>query len=114
MADAPHFPADLPDFNALLQQAQRMQEELMRSQSQLAVQRMEASSGGGMVSVVFSGARELLSVKIDPNAIDASDPSLLQDLLVAAINQGLQKVKDLEEAEMRKTASSMGLPHSMP
>lgn len=110
MTPTDKFPGGFPDFSTLMQQAQRMQEEMARSQSRLAAQRIEASAGGGMVHAVFSGARELLSLRIDPSAIDPADPSLLQDLLVAAINQGLQKIREAEDAEMQHTASSVGLP----
>lgn len=103
-------PPEMPDFQALMQQAQHMQEQLMRTQSQLAQQMVEASAGGGMVSVTLSGNRQVVQIKIDPHVIDPKDPSMLQDLIVAAMNQGLQKVRQLEEESMRQTAADMGVP----
>ena len=115
MADNSQFPGmpGMPDLGALLQQAQRMQEELMRSQQQVAQKTVEASAGGGMVTVVVNGARELLSLRIDPQVVDPKDVVMLQDLIVAAVNQGLQKARALEEEEMRRTAMGMGLPAGM-
>ncbi len=110
MSNDPRFPKDMPDFATLMQQAQKMQEELLQSQAQLAHKKVEATAGGGMVSVTIAGNREVLRLHIDPQAIDPKDPQMLQDLIVAAINQGLQKVRQLEEEEMRKTASGLGLP----
>ncbi len=112
MADLP-IPPGMPDLGALMQQAQRMQEELMRTQAQLSTKTVEASVGGGMVTVVVSGARELVSLRIDPQVIDPKDAPMLQDLIVAAVNQGLQKVRTLEEEEMRRAAAGMGLPAGM-
>ena len=103
----------MPDFGALMQQAQRMREELLRSHADLEGKSVEASAGGGMVTVVITGTRELLSLRIDPQVIDPKDPQMLQDLIVAAVNQGLQKARAIEEEEMRRTAMGMGLPAGM-
>lgn len=103
----------MPDLNALMQQAQRMREELVRSHADLTRKNVEASSGGGMVTAVVSGARELVSLRIDPQVIDPKDPQMLQDLVVAAVNQGLQKARGLEEDEMRRKAMDMGIPPGM-
>jgi DNA-binding YbaB/EbfC family protein len=103
----------MPDVGALMQQAQRMREELLRSHDDLAHKNVEASAGGGMVTAIVSGTRELLKLRIDPQVIDAKDPQMLQDLIVAAVNQGLQKARALEEEEMRRTAMGMGLPAGM-
>src|SRR5580658_4574768 len=103
------MPSDknMPDLGALMQQAQRMQEELMRSHAKIAEKTVEASAGGGMVTVVVNGARELVSLRIDAQCIDPKDPQMLQDLVVAAVNQGLLKARALEEEEMRRTATGM-------
>jgi len=103
----------MPDVGALMQQAQRMREELMRSHSDLGCKSVEASAGGGMVTAIISGTRELVSLRIDPQVIDPKDPQMLQDLIVAAINQGLQKARSLEEDQMRRTAVGLGLPPGM-
>ena len=106
------FPG-MPDLNALMQQAQRMREELLRSHDDLSQKTVEASAGGGMVTAVVSGTRELVALRIDPQVIDAKDPQMLQDLVVAAVNQGLQKARGLEEEEMRRKAMDMGIPAGM-
>ena len=103
----------MPDVGALMQQAQRMREELLRSHDDLANKNVEASAGGGMVTAIVSGTRELLKLRIDPQVIDAKDPQMLQDLIVAAVNQGLQKARGLEEDEMRRKALDLGIPPGM-
>lgn len=115
MADNPfNFPpGGVPDLGSMMQQAQKMQEELLRSQAQAATKTVEASAGGGMVSAVVSGARELVSLRIDPQVVDPKDIQMLQDLIVAAVNQGLEKAKTLEQEELRKAASALGLPTGM-
>lgn len=110
MADFPNFPGGMPDPGALMQQMQQMQEDFQRS---LAGKSVEASAGGGMVTAVISGTRELLRLHIDPQVIDPKDPQLLQDLVVAAINQGLKKARTLEEEEGRRMAAGLGLPMGM-
>ncbi|MFO0620818.1 MAG: YbaB/EbfC family nucleoid-associated protein [Polyangia bacterium] len=103
----------MPDIGQIMQQAQRMREELVRSHDSLGQKTVEASAGGGMVSAVATGTRELVKLRIDPQVIDAKDPQMLQDLIVAAVNQALAKAKSLEEEEMRRTAMGMGLPPGM-
>lgn len=106
------FPG-MPDMGQIMQQAQRMKDELLRSHDSLGQKNVEASAGGGMVSAVVSGTREVLKLRIDPQVIDPKDPQMLQDLIIAAVNQALQKAKLLEEEEMRRTAMGMGLPPGM-
>lgn len=106
------FPG-MPDIGALMQQAQKMREELVRSHEGLANKTVEASAGGGMVTAVVSGTRELVRLRIDPQVIDPKDPQMLEDLIVAAVNQGIQKARALEEDELRRTAVGMGLPAGM-
>ena len=103
----------MPDVGALMQQAQRMREELMRSYGGLGSKSVGASAGGGVDTAIISGTRELVSLRIDPQVIDPKDPQMLQDLIVAAINQGLQKARSLEEDQMRRTAVGLGLPPGM-
>ena len=77
------------------------------------LKKIEASAGGGMVNVIISGNRQILNLHIDPQVIDPKDPQMLQDLIMAALNQGLQKVRLLEEEELQKTASGLGLPNRL-
>ena len=106
--------ADIPDFNALMQQAQAMQQRMLEIQEQVRQKTVEASAGGGMVTVVVSGGLEVRSIKIDPSAFDPKDPSLLQDLVLAAINQGLQKAQALAQTEMQALTGGLNIPGLTP
>jgi DNA-binding YbaB/EbfC family protein len=98
------------DINAMLQQAQQMQEKLVAAQSEAANKTVEASAGGGMVQLVMTGGFEVRSVKIDPNAIDPKDLSLLQDLVIAAVNQAITKAKEMQAEAMRSATGGLPLP----
>lgn len=101
---------DAPDFNALLQQAQVMQQQMLQAQEAARQKTVEASAGGGMVTVVVSGGMELKSIKIDPTVIDPKDAGMLQDLVVAAVNQGLQKAQELVAGEMQSVTGGLNIP----
>ena len=83
-----------PDMRQLMKQAQKMQEQLAAAQQELAAQRFEGSAGGGVVTAVVSGAQELLEVAIDPSVADPDDVEMLQDLIVAAVNQAMKAAAD--------------------
>ena len=85
-----------PNLNALLQQAQKMQADMMAAQEKLKDEKVEASAGGGMVKVVMSGDLELKSLEIDPDAVDPDDVEMLQDMVMAAINEALRQGLDLQ------------------
>ena len=86
----PGFPGGF-DLNEMMKQAQEMQEKLQREMNDI---RVEASAGGGMVSVAMSGSKQLLSVKIDPKTIEDGDVDMLQDMVLAAVNEALRKVDE--------------------
>jgi DNA-binding YbaB/EbfC family protein len=88
----------------LMKQAQEMQERLQR---ELAETIVEASVGGGMVTVRLSGHKQLVSVKIEPEAMDPNDPSMLEDLIVAAVNEAGRKLEETMQGKMGAMASSM-------
>jgi DNA-binding YbaB/EbfC family protein len=92
-----------PNIGALLQQAQKMQEEMMAAQEKLKDERVEASAGGGMVKVVMSGDLELKSLAIDPDAVDPEDVEMLQDMVLAAVNEALRQA-----VELQGSATGMG------
>ena len=81
------------DMNKMLKEAQRMQEELAKAQEEAATEIVEASAGGGMVTVKANGAGEIVSIAIDPRAIDPDDPELLADLVLAAVNEALRSAR---------------------
>jgi DNA-binding YbaB/EbfC family protein len=94
----------------LMKQAQQMQERVKKLQEEAAGKTIEASSGGGMVTVVANGRQEVLSIKIEPSVVDPNDIEMLQDLVAAAVNEALRKSQDLMKEEMAKLTSGMGLP----
>ncbi|MBW3563944.1 MAG: YbaB/EbfC family nucleoid-associated protein [Acidobacteria bacterium] len=91
----------------MMKQAQQMQQQM---QEKLGEIRVEGTAGGGMVTVELSGHRELLSLKIEKEAVDPDDVEMLQDLIVAAINDAGRKVEEAVEGEMGGLAGSLGLP----
>ena len=97
----------------LLKQAQKVQEEMAKIQEDLAQKKVEATSGGGMVTVEVNGQQEILSVKIDPEVIKPDDREMLEDLVLAAVNEGMRKAKDLIKEEMAKVAGGLSLPPGM-
>jgi len=88
------------DMNKMLQEAQRMQDELAKAQAEAANEIVEASAGGGMVTVKANGAGDVVSITIDPRAIDPDDPELLSDLVLAAVNEALRSARALMESKM--------------
>lgn len=106
------------DLKAILEQAQAVQEKLRAAQERLASRTAEGSSGGGLVTAVANGRQELVSVRIDPAAVDPRDVGMLEDLIVAAVNQALARARELVGREMASLAGGLipGLggepPHS--
>jgi nucleoid-associated protein EbfC len=98
------------DMNKLLQQAQQMQAQMEQAQEELAKETVEASAGGGMVTVKATGAGEITEITIDPKAIDPDDPELLQDLVLAAVNEALRSAQALAQSKLGGSLGSLGLP----
>jgi len=94
-------------MNGLLKQAQKMQKEMDRVQAELAEMKVEGTAGGGMVKAVVSGQQELLEVKIDPEVVDPEDVEMLEDLVLAAVNQALENVKSVSEEKMSGVTGGM-------
>jgi DNA-binding YbaB/EbfC family protein len=88
------------DINKLMQQAQQMQEQMAQAQEEIANEVVEASAGGGMVTVKANGAGEILEIAIDPKAIDPDDPEMLADLVLAAVNEALRSGRNLMESKL--------------
>jgi len=88
------------DMNKMLREAQRMQEELAKAQEEAAKEVVEASAGGGMVTVKANGAGEVVEITIDPRAIDPDDPELLADMVLAAVNEALRSAQGLMQSKM--------------
>src|SRR5215475_5121805 len=98
----------MPDMRSMMQQAQKMQQKM---QEEIALIRVEASAGGGMVTVKMDGHKNVLSVKIDPEV--AGDVEMLQDLVVAACNEAVKKVDDETKQKMAGMLGGLGLPPGM-
>lgn len=96
-------------FNPL-QQVKALQEKMIKMQEELALKTVEASAGGGMVTVVVNGRQEILSIKVDPQVVDPEDIEMLQDLIVAAVNDGLKRAQEMASSEMGKLAGGLHIP----
>jgi nucleoid-associated protein EbfC len=101
----------IPNMGQLLKQAQQFQAKMAKMQEEVGERTVEVSSGGGMVSVVVNGKQELISIRIDPEVIDRNDPEMLQDLVMAAVNDGLTRAKNMVNEEMGKLTKGMNLPN---
>ena len=111
MAKHGGFPmGGMGNMQQLMKQAQRMQENMQKKQAELNAQEFSASSGGGMVKVTVNGAREVLSVEIDPQCVDPDDVEMLQDLVLAAVNEALRTANDTTEREMNKLTGGLNMP----
>jgi nucleoid-associated protein EbfC len=88
------------DMNKMLKQVQEMQAQMARAQEELANETVEASAGGGMVTVKATGALEITEIKIAPEAIDPDDPELLADMVLAAVNEALRSAQSLAESKL--------------
>jgi hypothetical protein len=97
------------DMNAMLQQVAQMQEQMAKAQEDLKNETVEASAGGGMVTVVATGAGEIREIRIKPEAIDPDDPELLADTIVAAVNEALRSGQSLAESRMGGMLGGMNL-----
>ena len=98
------------DFNQLMKQAAQMQQEMQKAQAELAGQTVEASAGGGMVTVKVSGALEVKEIHIAPDAIDPDDPELLADTILAAVNEGIRSAQSLAESRLGGMLGGLDLP----
>ncbi len=94
-------------MGAMMRQAQKLQAKLTRVQEELGTKEVEATSGGGMVTVRASGHQDILSIKIDPEVVDPEDVEMLEDLVLAAVQQARQKAADMAEAEMQKATAGL-------
>jgi DNA-binding YbaB/EbfC family protein len=102
---------NIPNMGNLLKQAQQFQSKMAKLQEELAERTVEASSGGGMVTVVANGRQEILSITIDPEVVDRDDIEMLQDLILAAVNDALARAKSMVNEEMGKLTQGLNLPN---
>jgi DNA-binding protein, YbaB/EbfC family len=99
---------NMKQMQQLQQRAMKMQREMEEAQAALEEETVTASAGGGVVEVTVSGKKELTAVKIDPEAVDPDDVEMLEDLIVAAVNEGLRKIEELSGERMSKITGGLG------
>ena len=97
----------------IMKQAQMMQQKMARMQEELAARQVEASAGGGMVTAVVNGKQQLLSLHIEKSVVDPEDVEMLQDLVVAAVNEAIKQSQDMMQQEMAKITGGMNIPGLM-
>jgi DNA-binding YbaB/EbfC family protein len=102
------------DMNQLFEQMGQMQEQMKKAQEELANETVEATAGGGMVTVIANGAGEIKQIKIDPKAIDPNDAEMLEDMILAAVNEAIRSAQSLMESKLGGLAGGalggLGLP----
>jgi len=97
-------------MNDLVRQAQMMQKKMAKMQEELNSKIVEATAGGGMVTVKANGAQEIMEIKIEKDVVDPEDVEMLQDLILAAVNDALKRAKDMVQAEMAQLTGGMKIP----
>ena len=103
----------MQNFGNIMKQAKKMQERMLELQEELAAKTVDATAGGGMVSVRVNGKFEILSLKIEKEVINPDDAEMLQDLIIAAVNEGVRKAQEMASAEMAKITGGMQIPGLM-
>ena len=98
------------NFSAMLQQAQKMQEDMAALQAELETREYEVSAGGGAVTVKINGKKQILALDIQPDIVDPDDVETLADIITAAINEAIKRVDDTNSAEMAKITGGLGMP----
>lgn len=99
-----------PNYSKMMKQVQKMQADMAQAQEALGSEVVEASAGGGMVTVQITGALEVKSIKIDPAAVDPSDVEMLEDLILAATNEALKSAQDLQNKKLGGITSGLNIP----
>lgn len=99
-----------PNMNQMLRQVQQMQEDMAKAQEELKHETVEASAGGGMVTVKVSGELEILELRVDPEAVDPEDVELLQDMIQAALNEALRAAQELAASKIGAVTGGLGGP----
>lgn len=100
----------MKNMNSMMKQAQKLQKKMLEAQQDLATKTVEASSGGGMVKVVANGGQKIESIVLEKEVVDPEDIEMLQDLVLAAVNDALKKSQDMVSSEMGKLTGGMNIP----
>ncbi len=98
------------NMNNMIKQAQKMQQDMLRAQEELEAKTVEATVGGGSVTAVVSGKKELVKIQIQPEVVDPDDVEMLEDLIMAAVNEGMRKADELAASQMSRITGGMNIP----
>ncbi|QGU00597.1 Nucleoid-associated protein YaaK [Candidatus Syntrophocurvum alkaliphilum] len=104
------FPGGGGNMNKMMKQAKQMQEQIAQMQAELEEREIEASAGGGAVTVTVNGKQQLIGIKIKPEVVDPDDVEMLEDLITAAVNEGVKQSQDMVSSEMAKITGGLNLP----
>ena len=104
---------NMGNMAGMMKKMQKLQGEMAKMQEELKKRTMDVSAGGGAIKVVINGDKQIISLKIDPAAVDPEDIEMLEDLVVAAINEAIKKVDDMTAQEMGKLTGGLNLPTGM-
>ncbi|MDX9917862.1 MAG: YbaB/EbfC family nucleoid-associated protein [Gudongella sp.] len=104
------YPGMGGNMNNMMKQMQKMQKKMEETQAEIDAKELEATSGGGAVKVIVNGKRELVDIEIDESVVDPEDVEMLQDLVLAAVNEGLRKAEEYASNEMKKLTGGMNIP----
>ena len=107
------FPGGIGNMNNMMKQVQKMQQEMQKLQDELEEKEVEASSGGGAVTVVATGKKDIISIKINPEVVDEDDIEMLEDLVLAAVNEALRNANEMVSEEMGKITGGMDIPKGL-
>lgn len=104
------FPGMGGNMNNMMKQMQKMQKQMEAMQAELETREVEATAGGGAVTALVNGKKELLNIEIDESVVDPEDVEMLQDLVVAAVNEAMRKAEDMINSEMKKLTGGLNIP----
>ena len=104
------YPGMGGNMNNMMKQMQKMQKKMEEVQAKVDATELEATAGGGAVKVVVNGKRELLDIEIDESVVDSEDIEMLQDLVMAAVNEGLRKAEEFSSKEIAKVTGGLNIP----
>lgn len=98
------------EMQEMIKQAQQMQQKISKIREEMAKKEVQSTAGGGMVKVTANGALEVIDISIDPSVVDSNEVGMLQDLIIAAVNEALRKAKEMMEEEMSKVTGGLKIP----
>ncbi len=105
-----NMPGGMGNMGGMMKKVQKMQKEMAKVQKELEVKEVEATAGGGVVKALVNGKKELVSLNIDPEAMDPEDVEMTQDLIIAAVNEAISKAEKMMEEGMAKVTGGMNIP----